>query len=315
MSDYTPPPNDQVDFELEEHTVPTNDSVDFDVSEGEEVERLVSAYVSRVQTEVNRAGAGARQSTSSVQTITGESTRIGEGSRSVSSSVSPIKADANIALLLNVSSHVNSLNTFTLRVAEANKSTTSFVSSVHTTGTRSGVGARTGTSHLRRVSALSDRSGELTRRISSFIENVVTNAERWGEGERTPNSYVSPIETTGIRAGTGSRVTTSVTNLFAEAKINVTLTRTTHVSPVTSNASSEFQAVFAGVVELQGGPVENAKVIGVNDTLDRVEDIAHTDENGEYKLQFPHGDVAHIAVQYEDGDGNQYNDESKPFVT
>lgn len=68
-----------------------------------------------------------------------------------------------------------------------------------------------------------------------------------------------------------------------------------------------------GVVELDGVPLENATVIGVNDTDDFVEDTATTGGNGEYELAMTPEDVAHILMEY-DGPEGTLNAESKPFV-
>lgn len=70
----------------------------------------------------------------------------------------------------------------------------------------------------------------------------------------------------------------------------------------------------SGTVTLDGDPVEGARVYGINDTRKGLDNITTTDENGEYEVTFPVGNVSHIIVQYEDDDGNTYNAFSKPFI-
>lgn len=69
-----------------------------------------------------------------------------------------------------------------------------------------------------------------------------------------------------------------------------------------------------GTVVLDGSGVEGAEIIGINATSGTVEDTTTTNADGTYELSMPPGDTAHILVSYEDGNGDMWNDQSKPFI-
>lgn len=73
-------------------------------------------------------------------------------------------------------------------------------------------------------------------------------------------------------------------------------------------------ASISGTVTLDGSGVSGAKVYVINDTDGTLEGSTTTDSNGDYSISVTGGITVHVAVQYEDGNGNQYNDHSKPFV-
>lgn len=79
---------------------------------------------------------------------------------------------------------------------------------------------------------------------------------------------------------------------------------------VTDTAS--FASV-TGTVTVDGTALEGATITGINDTTGSVYGTTTTDANGDYSIDFPVGDTAHLLMEYDDGT-NQYNDKSKPFV-
>lgn len=69
-----------------------------------------------------------------------------------------------------------------------------------------------------------------------------------------------------------------------------------------------------GTVQLDDGTaLENATIIGYNDTQGLVEDVTTTAADGTYTLEMSPGDTAHVMMEYDDGT-DQYNAQSKPFV-
>lgn len=82
-------------------------------------------------------------------------------------------------------------------------------------------------------------------------------------------------------------------------------------------ASETIELAFkelAGTVTLANNGIEGAKIYIINDTNGDIEAETTTDANGDYSVTVDTDNVYHVAVQYEDSSGNQYNDESKPFI-
>lgn len=71
----------------------------------------------------------------------------------------------------------------------------------------------------------------------------------------------------------------------------------------------------SGTVTLNGSGVQGATVRVIDQNTDTQIASATTDSNGDYGITVDSGLTVHVTVEYEDGSGNQYNDESKPFVT
>lgn len=60
--------------------------------------------------------------------------------------------------------------------------------------------------------------------------------------------------------------------------------------------------------------ISGVSVIAIDEPNENIVDTDITDSAGEFSLDV--GDASyHILFSYEDGEGNQYNSESKPFVT
>ncbi len=75
---------------------------------------------------------------------------------------------------------------------------------------------------------------------------------------------------------------------------------------------------FSGTVTLSGSGVQNATVYVINDTTGAMEGSTTTDSSGNYTVQVASGngsDTFHVAAEYEDSNGNQYNATSEPYVT
>lgn len=70
----------------------------------------------------------------------------------------------------------------------------------------------------------------------------------------------------------------------------------------------------SGQATLDGDPVEDAKIKVINDTSESVEESVFTNGNGDYSVEVPGSDTYHVLGQYEDSEGNLYNEESKPFT-
>lgn len=81
------------------------------------------------------------------------------------------------------------------------------------------------------------------------------------------------------------------------------------------SASRVFDSTtLSGTVTLNGSAVEGATIYCIDDTNESIAEVTTTDSNGDYRVRVDTGDTYHMVVQYEDGQGNQYNDESKPFL-
>jgi hypothetical protein len=81
------------------------------------------------------------------------------------------------------------------------------------------------------------------------------------------------------------------------------------------NAGRVFDSTtLSGTVTLDGSAVEGATIYCIDDTNESIAEVTSTDANGDYRVRVDTGDLYHMVVQYEDGQGNQYNDESKPFL-
>lgn len=70
---------------------------------------------------------------------------------------------------------------------------------------------------------------------------------------------------------------------------------------------------LSGTVELQGGPIEGAEIIVIDDDANEIVDRVSSDSNGDWSTTVVEG-TYHIISQYEDADGNTYNTESYPYV-
>jgi hypothetical protein len=81
------------------------------------------------------------------------------------------------------------------------------------------------------------------------------------------------------------------------------------------NAARVFDSTtLSGTVTLSGSAVEAATIYCIDDTNQNIAEVTTTDANGDYMVRVDTGDLYHMVVQYEDDQGNQYNDESKPFI-
>lgn len=107
----------------------------------------------------------------------------------------------------------------------------------------------------------------------------------------------------------------SFANSHSDFEIRFVLS-TTDVTqtPTISGASIGGTTTISGTVTLSGSGVQGATVSVINDSTDRLADEATTDSNGDWQASVPKNATCHVAVQYEDGQGTQYNDESKPFI-
>ena len=72
---------------------------------------------------------------------------------------------------------------------------------------------------------------------------------------------------------------------------------------------------FTGTVTLDGSGVEDAKVTAINDTTEQVTDTSLTDSSGEYSIVPEDEDTYHLIVEYEDENNDEFNAESRPYLT
>lgn len=72
---------------------------------------------------------------------------------------------------------------------------------------------------------------------------------------------------------------------------------------------------LSGTCTLDGSAISGAAVYLINTDDGAVEATATTDANGEYTFSSVPGGTYHVAAQYDDGSGTQYNAPSKPFIT
>lgn len=70
---------------------------------------------------------------------------------------------------------------------------------------------------------------------------------------------------------------------------------------------------ISGTVTQSGTAVSNATVFVVDAATDSLVARTTTDSNGQYSVDVGNGEY-HVMAQYEDANGNQYNDYSKPFL-
>jgi hypothetical protein len=70
----------------------------------------------------------------------------------------------------------------------------------------------------------------------------------------------------------------------------------------------------SGTVILGGSGVQGAILTVINDSDGTVEATTTTDSNGDYSVSVPQNEVYHVLVEYDDGQGNLYNETSKPFI-
>jgi hypothetical protein len=85
-------------------------------------------------------------------------------------------------------------------------------------------------------------------------------------------------------------------------------------SPLSNEATATSNTELSGVVNLGGSPVQGAKITIYDDTNNTVFSTVTTDSNGNFTDYLTSGNVYHVLVEYDDGQGNKYNDESKPFI-
>jgi hypothetical protein len=87
------------------------------------------------------------------------------------------------------------------------------------------------------------------------------------------------------------------------------------ISSAPQNAGRVFDSTtLSGTVTLNGSGVDGATIYCIDTTNQDVAEVTTTDANGDYRVRVDTGDLYHMVVQYEDDQGNQYNDESKPFL-
>lgn len=120
--------------------------------------------------------------------------------------------------------------------------------------------------------------------------------------------------------GPPTDVTVTVESLFpatVEPQVSApTVLITTTVGTTSPTITDRFRKI-SGKVTLNGNPVQGAKIIIVNMTQEVLEAVRQTDSNGDYSAKVPGGSENapyHVAVQYEDGSEDKYNDDSKPYI-
>lgn len=127
--------------------------------------------------------------------------------------------------------------------------------------------------------------------------------------------------------GTASEETNSVTldgsnaydlswnNAHTDFRIKVDFSTTSGTTtPYIWRLRLQETAQVSGTVTLNGNPVSGATVYLIDETNNTLSSKT-TASDGTYTFYVDPGLTVHVAVQYDDGNGNQYNDYSKPFVT
>lgn len=125
---------------------------------------------------------------------------------------------------------------------------------------------------------------------------------------KTASETATLSESGSTTGASGSLLTAGESASLTTSPGPVTATAT----PLTATASAFV--TISGTATLNGNAVQGAKVYVIDTSNDTIQTTATTDSNGNYAVSVPYGPEYHIAAQYESG-GDQYNAESKPFVT
>lgn len=127
------------------------------------------------------------------------------------------------------------------------------------------------------------------------------------------NAAVSPGDTS-IQADLGA-ITLVPQDAVVDAGVAQIAAGEASVDITAQNAGRVFDSTtLSGTVSLNGSGVESATIYCIDTTNQDVAEVTTTDQNGDYRVRVDTGDLYHMVVQYEDDQGNQYNDESKPFI-
>lgn len=147
-------------------------------------------------------------------------------------------------------------------------------------------------------------AGESSETTASVTTPTLLSASGTGTGTGTAAVVrARPISASGTGAGTGSALVVRVRSL------------TTSGSGIGTGTAALYVTKFlGGTVTLSDNPVQGAIVTVIDSDEDAVEAVDTTDVNGEWSATVPGDSTYHATVEYEDGSGDQYNDESKPFL-
>lgn len=158
-------------------------------------------------------------------------------------------------------------------------------------------------------------AGSLTVTVYEFVDGG-TNGSTDAIGNAYQNSVsvalAGGVDETNTLAGfDGSAGNTVWLHVEYGAPASPTDTSPTFSSYTLDTAST---ATVSGTVTLDSSALEGAKITVINDTQGAIQGTATTDVNGAYSVDCPPGDTVHVLLEYDDGAGTQYNDESQPFV-
>jgi hypothetical protein len=173
-----------------------------------------------------------------------------------------------------------------------------------------------------------------------YLYNVTKSSNLTTEAKQTSQSTTSPFlrnlsysqnGQTIIAAVTGVDGTTetveqpldgqsSYTLNFQNAHQDYRITFKLESSDVTTTPTVDSATILteletiSGTVTLGGAGQQNVTVLVINSDTDSLVTTTTTDSNGDYSVDVPANTTYHLAVQYDDGQGNQYNAKSKPFL-
>lgn len=93
--------------------------------------------------------------------------------------------------------------------------------------------------------------------------------------------------------------------------------KTTNINVIeVSTTIDSYEAAIGGYVEFGGEAIEGASISIMRelDGEDIIENYVFSDANGRFDAVVPGGPVYHVAIHYEDSNGQKYNAPSKPYI-